>query len=103
MDKVFTLGRTAVSMMVIISWIRSMVLVFIAGQMVVNMKVCGKTESNMEMVNILLLTGRLDEESGKMAKELSGSMKAINNRHQVATVAITEDSLLFLKISSKNE
>ena len=55
MVEVYTLGQMVEATTVNITKIRNMVLVFISGQTVKNMKVTGKMESSMGKVNLLTL------------------------------------------------
>jgi hypothetical protein len=55
MVEVYTLGQMVEATTVNITKIRNMVLVFISGQTVKNMKATGKMESSMGKVNLLTL------------------------------------------------
>ena len=72
MGKEFIHGVMEENMMEVIIWTKNMAMVYIIGQMVVNMKDNGQMVDNMEKASTLVLIPKLEEVYGKTVNELNG-------------------------------
>ena len=64
------------------------------GQMAVDMKVTGRTESNMDRANMLWLMALLNLGFGKMEKESSGQMKKLIPPPQLLPLLINDFKMI---------